>query len=90
MKAFGKSTLAFFLDSDEEYKPAPANQLQTRSIPLELGWALFKEGANAFLVVVAVVDLAAQGLEAFVGFGIEGMSVGEDAHFLFQDAVDEG
>src|ERR1035437_9727036 len=47
------------------------------------------EGSDAFLVVVRVVGLAAEGLDTLVGFGRERVGVREDAQFLLEDAVDQ-
>jgi hypothetical protein len=43
------------------------------SAPAEDRRPLFLEGLDAFLVVVRVVGLAAEGLDALVGFGREGV-----------------
>ena len=59
------------------------------SVPVKEGRTFLKKGADAFLVIVAVINAAAEGLEALKGFGVERMGVGEGTHFFFHHAEDE-
>lgn len=62
---------------------------ESHSIALEFGRALLKKRANSLLVVVAVVDLATEGLQALIGFWIQRMGIGQDPHFFLENAQDE-
>ena len=59
------------------------------SVPMKDRRTFLKKGTDAFLVIVAVIDVAAKGLEALKGLRVERMGVGEGAHFFFHYAEDE-
>ena len=46
---------------------------ETLLLTLKLWFPLFEEGTDTLLIVIAVVNLAAQRLNAFVGFRRDGM-----------------
>ena len=59
---------------------------QRDSIAMKDGCTLFEEGADAFLVIVAIVNVAAKGLETLKGLRVEWVGVREDTHFFFHHA----
>jgi hypothetical protein len=48
-----------------------------------------EECADSLPEVVAIVSLAAEGLESLIGFWIQRVGIGQDTHLLFEDADDE-
>jgi len=57
--------------------------------PSEDWAALLEEGPDPLLVVVAVIHLAAERLDALIGLRREWVGVRQDPQLLFHDAVDE-
>lgn len=65
-------------------------QLGADSVALEFGRSLIKKRADALLIVVAVVDLAAECLQPLIGFWVQGMGIGQDAQFFLENPQNEG
>src|SRR5208282_3619642 len=60
-----------------------------RSLPLKHRGALLKKRTNAFLIVGAVVDLAAHGLYALKGLGTKIVRGGQEPELFFEQADDQ-
>ena len=67
----------------EKYEPSI-------SLAAKNWFAFLEKGLDAFLIVAAVVDLAAQRLNALIRFGVKGMRIAEHPQLLFQDAMYQG
>ena len=60
-----------------------------KSVAVKDRRTFFKKGVDTLLVIMAIIDVAAERLEALKGLGVERMSIGKGAYFFFHHAEDE-